>query len=71
MVPVPGRGELGPIEVTEGAVDGEGGVCQVLHVAQRINGLPGPAPLALRRGVGDGLQLAQACALHKACAAWS
>jgi hypothetical protein len=32
---------------------------QVLHRGERLGRLGGPAPLARRRGIGDGLQLAQ------------
>jgi hypothetical protein len=32
---------------------------QVLHRGERLGGLGGPAPLAFRRGVADGLQFAQ------------
>jgi len=38
---------------------------QVLHRGERLGGLRGPAPLALRRAVGDGLQLAQGVSLMK------
>jgi len=32
---------------------------ELLHPDERFGGLRGPAPLALRRGIGDGLQLTQ------------
>jgi hypothetical protein len=59
VVFVPGGGQLGLVEVIEGAVGRQGGVCQVLHLPLGIGGLGGPAPLAGRAGVDDGLQLAQ------------
>ena len=59
MVPVPGFGQFGLVDVIQGAVDREGGVRQALHVPLGIGGLGCPAPGAFGRGVGDGLQFAQ------------
>ena len=59
VVAVPGGGQLGLVDVVQGAVDRERGVCQAFHGPQRVRGLGGPAPPARRGGVGDGLQFAQ------------
>ncbi len=56
---MPDLGHLGRAGVPQGAVDGEGGVRQALQVARGVGGLGGPAPLAGRGGVGDGLELPQ------------
>ena len=58
------RGDRGGVEALEGGSVGvgagrEGIFEQRVELAQRVAGLGGPAPLALGREVGDGLQLPQ------------
>jgi hypothetical protein len=56
---VPGGGELVLADAGQGGVTGKGGTGQALHLPQRIGGLPGPAPLAGRRGADHGPKLPQ------------
>jgi len=69
VVFVPGGGELGLVNMMQGAVGCEGGVREALHRPLCVGSLGCPAPLAGRGGIDDGLQLAEAWALHSACPA--
>ena len=59
VVCVPGSGELGRVNMMQGAVSCEGDVCEALHLPLGVGGLVRPAPLAGRGGIDDGLELAE------------
>lgn len=64
-VPVPEDGELVLVKVIRGAVDRQGGICQLFHVPQRGGGLAGPAPGAFGSSVVTACSSRSVCALRR------
>jgi uncharacterized protein with ACT and thioredoxin-like domain len=59
VVAVDRRGERGSVDTVEVVAGGECVCDQLVELAQRVDALLRPAPLALGGGVGDGLELSQ------------